>query len=163
MTDRIEDAIEPLEAAAESLARLSNVAEAARAKAFLGHCVMRTRDPGRGEHLVREALEEAAPGRYGDVVIQAGWLLGWGLAECGRVTEGVPFLEDAMAAARRADLPEEEFVAAYHAWRFLAGPKRETVARRLRRLLARVHPLLPEARRFREAAAKDTDGKEAGR
>ncbi len=139
---------------------LANRLETARVTALLGYSLARAgEDPGAGERLLREAADMADGDNHRDVSCQARRLLGDLLLRRGNVADGMALLENSISLARRSGLAEEEFLAVFYAWERVDGETRHEMERRLRRLLPRVHPLLPEARRFREALA-NPDGRE---
>ncbi len=138
-----------LAGAREEWFRLGNQLEATRAGCLLGYCrALVDETASTGEALLRDVIDTAERSGYRDITIQGQRLLGRLLLTTGRRDEGMTFLENAMTAARLAALPEEEFLAAFYAWQLLQGDARDKISRRLRRLLLRVHPMLPEARQF---------------
>ena len=157
-------AIALLEEASTAWADLEERLESSRSGVLLGYALTWSAiDEARGERLLRSSLEEGDARHFPDVSRQARRLLGRCLLRAGHRAAGSRLLDEAMSLARTANLPEEEFLAAFYAWEFQEGRPREVLDRRLRRLLPRVHPLLPEARRFRDEVGADDAHREGNR
>ncbi|RMG48791.1 MAG: helix-turn-helix domain-containing protein [Acidobacteria bacterium] len=132
--------------------RLGARLQQAKVEVTAGHNLFLLGNEARGVALVHRGHERARRGRYAEVELYALRVLGRIDAARGRYEDARFQFERAAAIARRLKLVHELFLAWFGRWEAArsAGDRREEQRSRrvLTRLLRRIDPDLPEARRF---------------
>ena len=147
-----------LRRAVEGWQKVGNTLEYLRAAATLGYCEAASGDPGGGMERLEKALAESRSRSYRDVEAWALFLLGRAYLVTGKPERGAGVLEDAATLGGHIGLEELRFLSLFHAWQASRtgepanSSRAAELERRLRRLLPRVPPPVPEVRRFRELA-----------
>ncbi len=153
--DKHDEAIPHLEASRDVYQQLECEIEVTRTSVTLGYCHFALGRPQGGRRLVRDARQRAERAGYGEVLVYALTTEGRMNAKSGELDKAAQLLKDAAFRARDLDLPTQEFIAWYTLWKAqdaAAGEAElEKTARKLRKLLRRVPPAVPEAREFLEA------------